>query len=284
MHITVNGARLFFDVAGTKLVPDGKRMRERPTLVLLHGGPGGDHSTFKPAFDALADVAQLVYLDHRGNGRSSYGDPAGWNLDQWGDDVRAFCEALGIEKPIVLGYSFGGMVAQAYATRHPEHPGKLILYSTSPKVDREEIYGVFERLGGPAARAVAEARWKTPSPDSSAAYREVCSPLYNRRARRDPDAEHRTVRNDAVAFHFAGPDKETARLDFRTGLGRVMCPTLVVAGEDDPITPISRSELIVSCLPSHLVTFERVANAGHGVHNDDPELAMRVLRGFIAAG
>jgi len=284
MHITVNGARLFFDVTGAKLVPDGPRMRERPTLVLLHGGPGGDHSTFKPAFEALADVAQLVYLDHRGNGRSERGDPADWNLAQWGDDVRAFCEALGIEKPIVLGYSFGGMVAQAYATRHPEHPGKLILYSTSPKVDREEIYGVFERLGGARARAVAEARWKTPSPESSAAYREVCSPLYNRRARRDPDAEHRMVRNDAVAFHFAGPDKETARLDFRAGLGRVMCPTMVVAGEDDPITPISRSELIVRCLPANLVRFERVADAGHGVHNDDPELAMRMLREFILAG
>ena len=59
MHITVNGARLFFDVDGAGLVPDGPAMRQRPTLVLLHGGPGGDHSTFKPAFDGLRDVAQL---------------------------------------------------------------------------------------------------------------------------------------------------------------------------------------------------------------------------------
>jgi len=281
MHITVNGARLFFDVDGARLVPDGPRMRERPTVVLLHGGPGGDHSTFKPSFSHLADIAQLVYLDHRGNGRSEYGDPETWNLPQWGDDVRAFCEALGIERPIVLGYSFGGMVAQSYATRHPDNPGKLILYSTSPKVDREEIYGVFERLGGPQARAVAEARWKTPSPESSAAYRETCSPLYNRRGTKDPDALARSVRNDAVAFHFAGPDRETARLDFRAGLGRIQCPTLVMAGEDDPITPISRSELIASCLPPHLVRFERFANAGHGVHNDDPAAAFAVLREFI---
>ncbi len=222
-----------------------------------------------------------VYLDHRGNGRSEYGDPASWNLDQWGDDVRAFCDALGIVKPIVLGYSFGGMVAQAYATRHPEHPGKMIFYSTSPKVDREEIYGVFERLGGAAARAVAEARWKTPGPESSEAYRQVCSPLYNRRGTRDPDAYARAVRNDAVAFHFAGPDRETARLDFRDGLKRLQCPTLVMAGEDDPITPISRSEIIASCVPAHLVRFARFADAGHGVHNDDPEAAFRVLRQFI---
>jgi proline iminopeptidase len=281
VYVTVNGVRLFFDVDGAKLVPDGPRMRERPTLLLLHGGPGGDHSTFKPRFSHLTDIAQLVYLDHRGNGRSEHGDPADWTLAQWGDDVCDFCDAVGIEKPIVLGYSFGGMVAQAYATRHPEHPGKLILFSTSPKVDREEIYGVFERLGGAEARAVAEARWTTPGLESMAAYRDVCSPLYNRRGTKDPDATLRTLRNDAVALHFAGPDRESARLDFREGLGRLRCPTLVMAGEDDPITPISRSELIAACLSPELVRFERFAQAGHGVHIDDPDAAFAVLREFI---
>jgi pimeloyl-ACP methyl ester carboxylesterase len=283
MFVTVNGIRLHFDVDGAKLVPEGPRLRERPTLLLLHGGPGGDHSTFKPAFAPLTEVAQLIYLDHRAQGRSERGPKEAWNLAQWGDDVRAFCEALGIEKPIVLGYSFGGIVAQAYATRHPEHPGKLILYSTTPKVDRQEIYGVFERLGGARARAVAEARWQTPSPASMVAYRDVCSPLYNRRAKPNPDAPARVLRNDEVALHFAGPDKESARFDFREALARIACPTLVVAGEDDPITPISRSEEIARRLPPHLVRFARFANAGHGVHNDDPAAAMSLLRDFITA-
>lgn len=282
MHITVNGARLFFDVDGAKLVPDGPQMRERPTLLLLHGGPGGDHSTFKPDFGRLRDVAQLVYLDHRGNGRSEHGDPALWNLEQWGDDVRVFCDALGIVAPIVLGYSFGGFVAQSYATRHPAHIGKLILLSTSPKIERDEIYETFERLGGVRARAVAEARWQTPSPASMVAYREVCSPLYNPRASKDPDAAARVLRNDAVALHFAGPDRESSRLDFRAALGRVRCPTLVLGGDADPITPIGRSELIAACLPPELVRFERFADCGHGVHNDEPERAFAVIREFIA--
>ena len=47
---TVNGVRLFFDVEGGKLVPDGPAMREKPTLLLLHGGPRADHSIYKPAF------------------------------------------------------------------------------------------------------------------------------------------------------------------------------------------------------------------------------------------
>ena len=59
MHVTVNGVRLFFDVAGEKLVADGPAMRERPTVLLLHGGPGFDHTMFKPFFAALAEVAQV---------------------------------------------------------------------------------------------------------------------------------------------------------------------------------------------------------------------------------
>src|SRR5260370_12938559 len=73
MHVSVNGVRLFFDVEGAKLVPDGPVMREKPTLLMLHGGPGSDHSIYRPAYSALADVAQIVYLDHRGNRRSKDG-------------------------------------------------------------------------------------------------------------------------------------------------------------------------------------------------------------------
>ncbi len=54
MHVSVNGVRLFFDVEGTKLVPDGPVMRQKPTLLLLHGGPGADHSIYRPAYSALS--------------------------------------------------------------------------------------------------------------------------------------------------------------------------------------------------------------------------------------
>jgi proline iminopeptidase len=64
MHVDVNGTRLWFDVDGPALVPDGSAMRERPTIVLVHGGPGTyDHSYFKPDFEPLTRTAQVVYLD-----------------------------------------------------------------------------------------------------------------------------------------------------------------------------------------------------------------------------
>ena len=53
MHVSVNGVRLFFDVEGSKFVPDGPVMREKPTLLMLHGGPGADHSIYRPAYSAL---------------------------------------------------------------------------------------------------------------------------------------------------------------------------------------------------------------------------------------
>jgi len=106
VRVLVNGVRLFFDVEGSGLVPDGPAMRERPTVVLLHGGPGFDHSIYKPVLSSLADIAQVVFLDQRGNGRSDPGPRESWTLDQWGDDVRGFCEALGIDRPIVLGMSY----------------------------------------------------------------------------------------------------------------------------------------------------------------------------------
>jgi proline iminopeptidase len=77
MQVGVNGTRLWVDVEGTGLVVDGDALRERPTVVLVHGGPGVfDHSYFKPFFSPLAEHAQVVYLDLRDHGRSEWGDAA----------------------------------------------------------------------------------------------------------------------------------------------------------------------------------------------------------------
>src|SRR5438093_8471320 len=136
MDLDVNGAPVWFDVDGAVLVPDGEGMRERPTVVLLHGGPGSfDHSCFKPDFARLAEVAQVVYLDLFGHGRSSWGEPEGWSFDLAADKVREFCDALGIAAPVVFGHSLGGMVALVYASRHSEHPRALVLQSTLARVD-----------------------------------------------------------------------------------------------------------------------------------------------------
>jgi pimeloyl-ACP methyl ester carboxylesterase len=177
MLVQVNDVKLFFDVEGAKLAADGPVMREKPTLLLLHGGPGFDHSSYKPAFSQLTDVAQVVYLDHRGNGRSERSTPERWTLAQWGDDVRAFCDALGIERPIVMGQSFGGMVAIAYAVRYPEHPAKLILSSTAARHRLDRVLSAFERLGGAEAREAARRYRQQPNSETMRDYARICFPL-----------------------------------------------------------------------------------------------------------
>lgn len=283
MHVRVNCVRLFFDVEGAALVPDGRCMREKPTLLLLHGGPGSDHSVYRPGFSQFADIAQVVYLDHRGNGRSDDGTQDTWNLAQWGDDVFAFCEALGIRRPVVMGNSFGGFVAMAYATRHPQHPGKLILSCTyaRPRFDRQ--HAVFERLGGDAARSASERfEREGATPAVLADFARHCLPHYHRRPPADPDAPHRGITKPATLLWFDRPDGEGRTFDMLADLSRIACPTLVLGGEDDPAAPIEDQEDIVAGLPPHLVRFERFAGAGHSVYRDEPR-AYDVIREFICS-
>jgi pimeloyl-ACP methyl ester carboxylesterase len=278
MYITVNNTRLFFDVEGAKLVPDGPIMHEKRTLVLLHGGPGLDHSLYKPAFSTFSDVTQVIYLDHRGQGRSEPSSPAHWKLASWADDLRAFCDALGIEHPVVFGESAGGWIAMAYATLYPDHPGKLILSSTSARRRLSRILTVFERLGGSAAREVARNFLETPNPDTLEAYLRICFPLYNRTPQ-DPDIIPRSRTNLEILFFFFQNEFKT--MNFLPALARVQCPTLVLAGTEDPITPIEDAEDIVAALPSRLVRFERFLGSGHGVYRDDPAQGFQRIREFI---
>jgi pimeloyl-ACP methyl ester carboxylesterase len=71
-------------------------------------------------------------------------------------------------------------------------------------------------------------------------------------------------------------------MDFRSDLKRIRCPVLILAGDRDPITPISFSETIAECLPPHVVRFERFVGCGHGLHLEEPERTFDVLRKFIA--
>jgi pimeloyl-ACP methyl ester carboxylesterase len=276
------GVRLFVDVDGAGLVPDGPAMREKPTLILLHGGPGFDHSSFKPLFGRLADVAQVVYVDHRGHGRSDRCGPAHWQLDTFADDVVRLCDALGITRPVVLGQSYGGFVAQRYLARHPAHPGKVVLSSTSHHFGLARKLALFERLGGATARQVAEAFWTDPKPASWADYERVCRPLYNPTPPSDPDARYRTLSVDEILFHTARHEMPT--MDLRPGLAAVQCPVMVLHGELDPVTPIDDAEEIVAALPPRWVQFERFAGAGHGVWRDQADAALAVLRRFVLAG
>lgn len=279
MHIEIApGVRLFVDIEGPGLVPEGPRMRVKPTLVLMHGGPGYDHSSFKPIFSRLADVAQIVYYDHRGHGRSDRRPPEEWTLDTFADDLVRLCDSLGIVKPIVLGQSFGGFVAQRYLARHPAHASRVILSSTSHHLGLERKVAAFARLGGEAAGAAARAFWTAPSPATWAPYNEHCRHVYNPTPPNE-DGRQRTVFNEPILFASAAGEQQTMQL--LPGLAGVQCPVLVMAGELDPVTPLQDAQEIAAAIPApwgRLVTFPQ---AGHGTWRDKPQEAMAVIRSFV---
>jgi len=137
-------------------------MREQPTLLLLHGGPGvADHSMFKPLLSALADLAQIVYLDHRGNGRSERDVPERWNLQQWPRMYVHSGMPYRFRPPSSWGRRLGGMIAIVYAARFPDQPGGRILDSTTPRnslhrARQQQMLAVFERIGGVRVREAAQ--------------------------------------------------------------------------------------------------------------------------------
>jgi proline iminopeptidase len=279
MHIDIGTARIFFDVVGAKFAVDGERMAERPTLIVMHGGPGFDHSTLRPYFDRFADTHQVIYIDHRGNGRST-GEADTWTLDRWGDDVKAFCDALGITAPVVYGNSFGGMVAMAYASRHPEHPAKLILSSTAASLKLEVTYAMMQARGGAHARDIAQRFWTAPNDAVVAEYMTVCMPLYNPRPNpADAVARRRAIRRTPVMTHFILGEMRT--MDLSAGLSAVCVPTLILAGAHDPITPVACSEEIAAALPDGIGELHVFDDAGHGVHRDEPDRAEAVIRRFL---
>ena len=150
MRISLGDVSLWFDVSGPSVIPQGDTTVERPVVVAVHGGPGLDHMTVKSALGPLAGDFQVVYFDLRGHGRSDHSSAEFWNLRTWADDLRRLCDALGLDKPVVLGSSFGGDVALTYAGLFPDHPRGVILASTTGgRSDQQRVIEAFGRLGGP---------------------------------------------------------------------------------------------------------------------------------------
>jgi proline iminopeptidase len=282
MFVSVNETRLFFDVVGSKLDPIILASGVKPTLIALHGGPGFDHQTLRPYFDRFSDIAQIIYLDQRGNGRSIGSPPESWTLSQWGDDIKTFCDVLGIERPIVMGQSFGGFVAQSYAVRHPTHPSALILSSTAARMNLNEVAARIELAGGPETRSIAEQMWTLADEASQIEYAKVVLLLYAASDKLASSSSKTIKRYDVAGHFYRAPDGEIRQFDFRSALSAVRCPTLILSGgEGDLITPPSSAKEIAASLPSGLAKLECLLHCRHGTFRDDPETTEKILRSFI---
>jgi pimeloyl-ACP methyl ester carboxylesterase len=277
MRIDVNGARLWFDVVGAALAPDGPRLRARPTLLAIHGGPAGyDHSYLRPHLDRLQGVAQVVYVDLPGHGRSDHGDAASWSLERCADDLRDLCDQLGIAAPLLYGHSMGGFVALLYALRHPGHAGGLLLQATAARHDTERIVAEFrtrfdDDLAAVAARSFSG---QTTSVEESQQLLDAFGPR-----RPDADTYARIVPNPDLHAAMA----EMASFDVVEELSCVDVPTLITVGALDPVTPVAAAEEIAHRLPAARCHLEVLEDAGHFPWLDDPEGYWPHIERFITS-
>src|SRR3712207_3076351 len=122
-----------------------------PPIVLVHGWCC-DHTYFAPQFERYAARGhRVVAVDLRGHGRSD--KPEGsYAMGVFADDLAWVCEQIGLEKPVVIGHSMGGIVAFDLAARYPTLPSAAVMIDAAivlPSASREAIPGMLEKLGGP---------------------------------------------------------------------------------------------------------------------------------------
>jgi len=250
-------------------------------LLALHGGPGLDHANLVPWLQPLAERAQILYVDHRGNGRSGRPPLEECTLEAMADDLEGLRRLLGLGPLIVLGVSFGGMVALTYALRHPAGVARLIACVTAAsghfvadarRLARERAtprqMEVVEHMLDGTFRDEAHFR------DGFAAV----APLYEHRPDPAGDAAALpSVLNVAMLNWFFAT--EVKRYDLRPRLGEVRAPTLDLTGRHDWICAPAHSDTLVRGIPgARQVMFEE---SGHRVIKEENARFVRVVTEFI---
>lgn len=283
----VNGVKLFFDIEGAGFVPEGPILREKPVCFVLHGGPGGDHSGFKPTLSPLADTMQLVYIDNRGSGRSEKGPQSSYSLDNNVEDIEALRKYLGLEKILLLGQSYGGMVAMEYARRYQENLLGLLLVVTSPSYTYiEKAKQIVKERGTKEQQEMAQILWDGAftSNEEQARYYEVMASLYSYSYEDTSEARQsrenaRLRSNRSYEALNEGFANILPNYDVTSSLPTFTIPTLIIGGRHDWITPIEASEFMHQQIPnSQLVIFE---NSSHSVSKDEYEKFIQTITQFV---
>jgi pimeloyl-ACP methyl ester carboxylesterase len=248
-------------------------------LVVLHGGPGLDHTHLRPWLDPLGAEFRLIYVDERGQGRSERVDPATLSLEVFARDVDLLADALGLERFALLGHSFGAIIT----TKHAIERGTAEAYVISGGGDSSEklltdVEASFSEMGD-QAEAIA-ASWeqeKTVATEDEA--RELMRVQMPFHFAGEPPLGfgEETVFTPDVLRHFA--KNGYGDFDYVPDLGRIRKPTLVIVGEQDRCTtPRAAKALAAGIEGSELVV---VPGVGHMSFVEAQEPYLEAVRGFL---
>ena len=261
--LQANGAQLFYDQDGPWNLP-GDSPGDAP-VVVFSNSIGTTLEMWDAQARALAGRYRVLRYDTRGHGRSPVAaGPA--SIETLADDLAGLLDSLGVARAHVVGLSLGGMTAQSLAVRRPELVASLVLMATSAHLPgnwKERAATVLDRGMGAVVEA-AIPRWFTPafiegSPGQVAKLREAFLKI-------DP-------RGYAACCHAI------AAMDLREGNASIAAPTLILAGADDPATPVAMMEEIRATIPdAELVVLSRAA---HILAVERAELVNRHLLAFL---
>jgi pimeloyl-ACP methyl ester carboxylesterase len=264
-----DGVSLFVEELGAGGLP----------LVVLHGGPGLDHTGFRPYLDPLADELRLLYVDERGQGRSERVDPSGLSLETFARDVDLLAEALGLDRFALLGHSFGAIVA----TWHAINLGTAEAYVLSGGGDSSEklladVQASLEAMGE-AGGPIAESwkREKTVRTEEELLDLLRVQMPFHFAGEPPPGYPAGTIGSPDVLRHFARVGY--GDFDYTPDLGRVEKPTLVIVGEHDRCTTPRAARVLHEGIPgSELVV---VPGVGHMSFVEAPAAYLDAVRTFI---
>jgi proline iminopeptidase len=248
-------------------------------VFALHGGPGFDHSMFRPWLDPLANEFRLLYVDERGQGRSDRVDPATLTLEVFARDVDLLAEALALDGFALLGHSFGAFVATAHAIELGTAAAYVISGGADSRTALDRDVATALEAMGEAATEISES-WeleKTVTTDEEmlALWRAQMPMQFAG----DPPAGFGadTVFSPEVLRHFANTGY--GDFDFVPYLHHVGRPTLVIVGEHDQVTTARAARVLHEGIADSAL--EVVADAGHMSFADAQDAYLNAVRAFL---
>lgn len=276
---TLNGIRIHYTVRG-----------KGPVLIAHSGGPGMDAR----AWDDLAKIDQfvtVVAIHPRGSGLSGSSPDNAYLMPDYASDLEALRLQLGLEKPMLMGWSHGGMVAQQFAFTYPDALSKLILFDTSAHFGEflGDIEGAVKEFKDKPwfekSFAALQKEWageyKTDE-DMSVLWAEEMK-FYFKEFDARAQAYHQRTQHLPVRIAPLKKfnDDEAPTFDLRPRLKEIKVPTLVIVGRHDFITNISMAEEMVRHIPN--AKLEIFEESGHFALVEEPKKFYRVLKEFVDA-
>jgi len=253
-------------------------------LVLLHGGPGATHIDFHRCFSRAAGFARVIYYDQRGCGQSEFKPGTGYCLDQAVDDLDALRQTIGVDRWIVLGHSYGGLLAQCYAMKYPERVKGLVLVCASTGLHGGSMPSrQQEFISQREQDKMAEIRKTSGLSTAQVIYNNFLNGDWKRQSYYKPTRERIAQIASYGWVHdnnFNGVMSRSAdAVDLAGCFAQCPIPTLIVEGTWDMSWNTDKPKTLAANHPNaRLVLFEE---SGHSPFEDEPIRFFGLLKEFM---